>query len=90
MAEDARELYEATTDRELAAELEKRGLAQTGTTPELVDRLLTHDAELEAAVPPPDAPPAAADGDLCLVCWPDGWPTPDTANASCEHGVWDR
>jgi hypothetical protein len=34
--------------------------------------------------------PPAADGELCAACWPDGWPTPDTNNASCEHGTWDR
>lgn len=48
-------------------------------------------AELDLAPiePPADEDPVE-DGDLCVVCWPDGWPTPDTNNASCEHGVWDR
>lgn len=51
----------------------------------------------EGSTPPAEAPadpeagdPEAEDGDLCLVCWPEGWPTKDTPNASCEHGVWDR
>ena len=102
MAEDARELYEATTNPELEAELVKRGLPKTGNKAEMVDRLLEHDAEQAApATPPADDPAAPAedetpadpeveDGELCVVCWPDGWPTPDTNNASCEHGRWDR
>ena len=33
---------------------------------------------------------AAADAPICDVCWPDGWPTPDTDAASCIHGQWSR
>lgn len=48
-------------------------------------------AELDLApIEPPADEPAVEDGDLCGNCWPAGWPTPDTAAASCEHGVWDR
>lgn len=28
--------------------------------------------------------------ELCPQCWPDGWPTPDTNGASCEHGAYKR
>lgn len=50
----------------------------------------------DGAAPPPAEPPAdentptPEDGELCAACWPGGWPTPDTNNASCEHGTWDR
>jgi hypothetical protein len=54
--------------------------------------------EAEQAAAAPSDPPApddedddeVEDGELCGNCWPDGWPSPDTNNASCEHGVWDR
>lgn len=31
-----------------------------------------------------------AQGELCELCWPNGWPTPDTHSACCEHGQWSR
>lgn len=43
-------------------------------------------------LPPPaeaDPPAPDVDGDLCVACWPDGWPGQDEA-ASCGHGVWNR
>jgi hypothetical protein len=94
--QEARELYGQATVEDLKKELGERKLATSGTKPDLVERLLAHDREQAAAAeteaagdPPPDAPPAE-DGDLCAACWPDGWPTADTNNASCQHGVWDR
>jgi hypothetical protein len=27
---------------------------------------------------------------ICVLCWPDGWPTEDTKSANCEHGSWQR
>lgn len=57
--------------------------------------LSINEARAARGLPPVEAPhadedPVAEDGDLCGACWPDGWPTADTNNASCEHGVWDR
>ncbi|WP_033263324.1 SAP domain-containing protein [Amycolatopsis vancoresmycina] len=100
--EEAQALYEQMTVVDLQAELGERTppLPKTGTKPELVARLL--DADFPPATPSPDeaeqpdvAPdadqaPDVEDGELCAVCWPDGWPSSDTNNASCEHGVWDR
>lgn len=48
-------------------------------------------AELgHAPIEPPAEEDPVEDGELCGNCWPDGWPTPDTNNASCQHGTWDR
>ena len=99
--EEAEALYGQMTNTDLQAELGERNLAKTGTKPELVARLLDADfpppAADPAAPPAEDTPPTPAeppaedeDGQVCGVCWPDGWPSPDTNNASCEHGVWDR
>lgn len=92
--EQAEALYAEMSNADLQAELGDRNLAKSGAKPELVARLL--DAEFppagddpDAGDPPPDEP-VAEDGDLCGVCWPDGWPSPDTNNASCEHGTWNR
>lgn len=38
---------------------------------------------------PAEAKPAV-DGDICRRCWPNGWRTDTTTNASCEHGTWKR
>lgn len=86
--EEAQALYEQMTVVDLQADLGERNLTKTGTKPELVARLLDADFPLDGDTPPADPP--AEDGELCGNCWPDGWPTPDTHNASCEHGVWDR
>lgn len=48
------------------------------------------DAPTDEAPADPPAEDDVEDGELCVVCWPDGWPSPDTNNASCEHGRWDR
>lgn len=100
--DEAKALYEQMTVVDLQAELGDREppLPKTGTKPELVGRLLDADfppaPSGDPAGDPPadpgadeDAPPVD-DGDLCTACWPTGWPTADTNNASCEHGVWDR
>jgi hypothetical protein len=99
--DEAKALYDQMTVVDLQAELGERKLAKTGNKDELVARLLDADFPPDpsgdgAGDPPPTQPPAdddkpaAEDGELCIVCWPDGWPTKDTNNASCEHGVWDR
>jgi len=97
--DEAKALYDQMTVVDLQAELGERKLAKTGNKDELVARLLdadfppAGDAPDAGAAPPADPPvdePTAEDGELCTVCWPDGWPTTDTNNASCEHGVWDR
>lgn len=103
--DEAKALYDQMTVVDLQADLGERKLAKTGNKDELVARLLDADfpqaPSTDAAgappaaegTPPADAPaddPTVEDGELCVVCWPDGWPTPDTNNASCEHGVWDR
>lgn len=41
-------------------------------------------AEVEKA----DEAKSATDGEICLQCWPNGWPTEDTHSASCVHGTW--
>lgn len=92
--EEAQALYEQMTNADLQAELGDRNLVKTGAKPELVARLLDADfppgaGDPGAGDPPPEDPPAE-DGDLCGNCWPDGWPSADTNNASCQHGVWDR
>lgn len=98
--EDAKALYDQMTVVDLQAELGERKLAKTGNKDELVARLL--DADFPAAAPtqdgdgaapadpPADETPVAEDAEICKVCWPDGWPSKDTNNASCEHGTWDR
>lgn len=103
--DEAQALYEQMTNADLQAELGERNLAKTGAKPELVARLLDADFPPAPAdegdgggAPPADAPedaaaddePVAEDGEICGNCWPDGWPTADTNNASCEHGTWDR
>lgn len=98
--EEAQALYEQMTVVDLQAELGERKLAKTGNKDELVARLLDADfapaPSDDGAGDPPAQPPAdedepvAEDGELCAACWPDGWPSSDTNNASCEHGVWDR
>jgi hypothetical protein len=35
------------------------------------------------------AEPAKGD-EICVRCWPTGWPSEDSSNASCVHGVWKR
>lgn len=80
--DNARALYEATKNEDLAAELELRGLEKTGTKPEMVERLVAHDAE--AAKAAPEEKPAAA---ICSDCWPAGWPA-EAHSASCVHGEW--
>jgi hypothetical protein len=32
----------------------------------------------------------AKDAEICVRCWPNGWPTDDTRSANCEHGTWQR
>lgn len=92
--EEAQALYEQMTVVDLQAELGERGLAKTGAKPDLVARLL--DADFPPApggdgdTPPAADEPVVEDGEICEVCWPDGWPSKDTNNASCEHGTWDR
>lgn len=97
--DEAKALYDQMTVVDLQAELGERKFAKTGNKDELVARLLDADfppagdgatEEDPAASDPPPDEAAAEDGELCAVCWPDGWPSPDTNNASCEHGVWDR
>lgn len=103
--EEAQALYEQMTVPDLQAELGERQMTKTGTKPELVARLLDADfppapadegdgggapSEEPGADPAADEEPVAEDGDICGICWPDGWPSKDTNNASCEHGVWDR
>lgn len=86
VTDDNRELYAATKNEELAAELETRGLVKTGNKDEMVERLLAHDIEVAAAAQDKAAedPPAAP---ICVECWPGGWPhAHDTA--SCAHGEW--
>lgn len=88
--EDTRALYEAANAGDLSAELEARGLPKSGTKPELVDRLLEHDAAQAPADPAGEQPPAEdPDGEICGNCWPDGWPGDDAA-ATCAHGTWTR
>lgn len=93
--EEAQALYEQMTNADLQAELGDRQLAKTGTKPELVARLLdadfppSSDEGTPAAAEAPPEEDAPADGELCSVCWPDGWPGNDSA-ASCEHGTWTR
>lgn len=41
-----------------------------------------------AKKPDEPRPDAAKPAPICPQCWPNGWPTPDTHNASCVHGVW--
>jgi hypothetical protein len=87
--DEAKALYGEMTNTDLQAELGERNLPKTGVKDELVARLL--DADFPPPADDPDAgDPPAEDGELCRACWPDGWPTSDTNNASCEHGVWDR
>lgn len=103
--EEAQALLVQMSNADLQAELGDRGLAKTGNKDELVARLLDAefpppgdgDGPVENPAPADPDPEVPAEGDelvedgeLCLVCWPAGWPTPDTNNASCEHGVWDR
>jgi hypothetical protein len=46
-------------------------------------------ARVRKPEPEPDvAKHAKADGEICAECWPAGWPTEDTYNASCIHGTW--
>ncbi|WP_020658391.1 SAP domain-containing protein [Amycolatopsis benzoatilytica] len=90
MPEDHRALYEAGTVADLAAELNSRGLSAKGDKPDLVDRLLEHDAAQAPADPGGDQPPADdSDGEICGACWPEGWPGDDSA-ATCAHGSWTR
>ncbi|GAA1030792.1 MULTISPECIES: SAP domain-containing protein [Amycolatopsis] len=89
MSDDNRALYEAATAGDLAAELETRGLPKSGAKPELVDRLLEHDAAQPTTTgPQPDAG-EDADGEICGLCWPGGWPD-DHDKAHCEHGEYTR
>ncbi|HWD81017.1 MAG TPA: SAP domain-containing protein [Kribbella sp.] len=88
MPEDHRALYEAGTVADLAAELNSRGLSSKGDKPELVDRLLEHDAaQPSSSGPTPDA--GESDGEICGLCWPGGWPD-DHDRASCSHGDYTR
>lgn len=85
MPEDHRALYEAGTVADLAAELNARGLSSKGDKPDLVDRLLEHDA----AQPPATGPAPDVDAPICGLCWPGGWPD-GHEKAHCEHGEYTR
>jgi hypothetical protein len=55
-------------------------------------------AEARSSKPKPDDEKPAEKADevetsrdgICVQCWPDGWPSEDSKNASCVHGVWKR
>jgi SAP domain len=85
--DDARDLYAAAKNEELAAELELRGLPKAGTKDELVERLVAHDETKAAEAAKADAP--KVEGAICAEHWPDGWPG-DNVGATCEHGSWQR
>jgi hypothetical protein len=84
VSDDNRALYEAATAGDLATELDNRGLPKSGAKPELVDRLLEHDAA-QATAPAADPDPEQGDGQICGLCWPAGWPE-NHDRASCSHG----
>lgn len=49
----------------------------------------TTPAESPEQAEPDEAPEQAAETP-CVECWPNGWPTPTTNSAGCEHGSWNR
>ena len=100
----AEDLKKALSDRGLPTsgnkpDLVDRLLADDAEQEAAKGTLSINEARTARGLPPIDVPdedgsdpenPEPEDGELCAACWPGGWPSKDTNNASCEHGVWDR
>jgi len=85
------------TKPEVQAYAEARGLDSSGTVAEITARIAEADeqAAIAAEQEPADDPEAGQDGEICPLCFPDGWAIPEQAGglhdtATCTHGQWTR